>query len=169
MDANNLSFQFPSLLMMVAGNAIAGGAASSPPSTAGNAIAGGAAGGPAGRKTDGDDETDGGGEAGGDGGGEGGGLTSPEGILMLIIAGAIDITGIVLTCFAIDDCGILDITGMLMVGGWMYLRAGASGGMTAAKKGLKKFITASAVEIIPYVGGVSPSWTWLVYSTLKSG
>ena len=100
-----------------------------------------------------------------------GNITSPEGILMLIVAGIIDGIGFIIfilgAWFAIDDYGILDILGMIIIGGWMYLKS--SSNSSAVKKGLKRFITSSVVELIPFLGGASPSWTWLVYKTLKDG
>jgi len=97
-----------------------------------------------------------------------GNLTSPEGILMLLLAVGIDGTGLIITFFLLDDLGILDAIGMVVIGGWMYSRSGSNAG-SATKKGLKRFILSFAVELTPYLGGVSPSWTWLVYKTLKDG
>jgi len=105
-------------------------------------------------------------------GGSGGNLTSPEGILMLSVAVLLDAVGLIIalagTWFGIDDYGILDILGMLTIGGWMLLRGGAGGAKEAAKKGLKRFLIASAVEVVPFLGGVAPSWTILVWKTLKN-
>lgn len=124
------------------------------------------------KKENSDEGEEGGDEiSGGDGGG-GGNLTSPEGILMLCIAALLDAIGMVIalagTWFGIDDYGVLDILGMLIIGGWMLVRGGSSGAKEAAKKGLKRFITASAVEVVPFLGGVAPSWIILVYRTLKN-
>jgi hypothetical protein len=196
MDARIFSLQFPFILMAVGAGAVAGGSgaiggkagggAGGVGTGAGDTKAG--SGGPdSGKgKTKGgeggkDGEGDGGGESGkngeegGGGGGEsaggGGGLTSPEGILMLCIAIMLDCAGFIIfllgTWFAIDDYGILDILGMVIIGGWMLMRSGSSGAKTAVKKGLKRFIEASAVELVPFLGGASPSWVWLVYKTLK--
>jgi hypothetical protein len=98
-------------------------------------------------------------------------LTSPEGVLMLCIAACLDGFGFVLaifgTWFAIDDYGVLDIFGILIIGGWFLIRGlGTSSIKDKVKKTLKRFIGASVVEIIPIIGGLSPSWTWLVWKEL---
>ena len=68
-----------------------------------------------------------------------GNLTSPEGILMLCVAAILDGLGFIIfilgTWFAIDDYGILDIIGAIIIGGWLYMRKGAA----AAKGALKRF------------------------------
>ena len=101
-----------------------------------------------------------------------GGVTSPEGVLMLCIAIFVDGIGFIIfavgTWFGIDDYGILDILGMLVFGGWVFLRSGHMN-TDVAKKGLKRFIKSFVVELIPFLGGASPTWTWLVYKTLKEG
>ncbi len=101
-----------------------------------------------------------------------GGLTSPEGVLLLGIAMVIDGIGflffIIGTWFGIDDYGILDFIGLLIIGGWMLLRSGNLN-TEMAKKGLKRFLKSFVVEMVPFLGGLSPTWTWLVYKTLKEG
>lgn len=122
------------------------------------------------KKSTSDDKSEG--QANFGGGGGGNYLTSPEGILMLTIAIMIDGIGFIIfllgTWFAIDDYGSLDIFGMITIGGWMYLRSNSLNG-AAIKKGFRRFITSSIIELVPFLGGASPSWTWLVYKTLKSG
>jgi len=102
---------------------------------------------------------------------KGGNFTSPEGILMLSIAAVLDGIGLMLfivgTWVAIDDYGMLDIFGMVVIGGWMFARSGVNA--TAVKKGIRRFVTSSAIELVPFLGGASPSWVWLVYKTLKDG
>ena len=60
------------------------------------------------------------------------GLTSPEGLLMLCAAVALDLTGFVIfilgTWFGIDDYGILEIIGITIIGTWMFFRYGVMGG-----------------------------------------
>ena len=104
-----------------------------------------------------------------------GNLTGPEGILMLCVAGLLDAVGFVLFLIlwlGIDDYGILDIIGTVVIGGWLLIRTGSfkgtKGAQDVAKKTLKRFGLAFAIELIPFLGGASPSWTWLVYKELKS-
>ena len=95
----------------------------------------------------------------------------PEGILLLCVAGLLDSIGFVLFLFSwmgIDDYGILDIIGAVIIGGWLLMRTGASKGtQDVAKKTLKRFGFTFAVELIPFIGGISPSWTILVWKELK--
>ena len=100
-----------------------------------------------------------------------GNLTGPEGILMLSVAGILDAIGFAIffigTWFGIDDYGILDILGAVIIGGWMFIRGGGLN-KNIIKKGLKKFSIAFGIELVPFLGGVCPSWTILVYKELKS-
>lgn len=97
----------------------------------------------------------------------GGNLTGPEGILMLCVAGLLDIIGFMfflLSWLGVDDYGILDIFGVIIIGGWLLIRKGqASTGKT-----LKRFLIAFGVEAIPIIGSASPSWIILVWKELKS-
>lgn len=102
----------------------------------------------------------------------GGNLTGAEGVLMLMAGGLLDCAGFVIalagTWVGIDDYGILDIFGFLIIGGWMLMRGMSAGSMASKAKGsIKRFVGASVVEVIPVVGGISPSWTWLVWKELK--
>jgi len=96
-----------------------------------------------------------------------GNLTGPEGILLLCTAVILDGTGLIFLCFSplgIDDYGILDIIGAIIIGGWLYLRKGK----TAGTKVLQKFLIAFGIEAVPFIGSISPSWTILVWDQLKS-
>jgi hypothetical protein len=67
---------------------------------------------------------------------------SPAGVIdgivvfptMFIIALVLDIVGIVLGCFGMDDFFILDIIGTLTIGLWILLRSGQGGGNSPDKK-----------------------------------
>ena len=100
-----------------------------------------------------------------------GGLTSPEGILLLCVAGLLDVIGFGLFLFswlAIDDYGILDIIGTVIIGGWMLLRTGSTAGIEkVAKKSGKRFAIAFGIELVAFLGGACPSWTILVWKELK--
>lgn len=100
-----------------------------------------------------------------------GNLTGPEGILLLCVAGLLDAIGFIFFLFfwlGIDDYGILDIIGTVIIGGWLLIRTGSSKGtQDIAKKTLKRFGFTFAIELIPFLGGISPSWTILVWKELK--
>lgn len=95
-----------------------------------------------------------------------GSLTGPEAIAMLFCAGAIDLLGYILLFAGLDDFGILDIIGMIFIGLWMFTRTGKKNLLSAK---FKRFGFASAVEMIPYIGSLSPSWTIAVFLELKNG
>jgi|SRR3989338_4504600 len=50
-------------------------------------------------------------------------LTSPEAILMLPIAIILDLAGLLLFFFLLDDFGILDVLGMATIGSWILMRS----------------------------------------------
>ena len=96
-------------------------------------------------------------------------LTGPEGILLLCVAGLLDAIGFVLFLLfwiGVDDYGILDIIGVVIIGGWMFVRSGGSN-KNIMKKGLKRFAVAFGIELVPFLGGICPSWTILVWKELK--
>ena len=109
----------------------------------------------------------------------GGGLMSPEGFMLMLIAGTIDSIGIVLIFLGLDDFWITDFAAYSTIGLWILIRTGGfkkptttAGEATekAAKiaKRLKWFRLAAFIgELIPYVGAL-PLWTFLVYSELQT-
>lgn len=114
---------------------------------------------------------------------------SPEVLLMYFISGLLDLTGIVLLCFGLDDFGITDIIGLIFIGGWILFRSQnikavadlkttTTKAKTAQKKATVKigkavknmkwtrFICVFG-ELIPYIGAL-PLWTVLVHGELKN-
>jgi len=87
----------------------------------------------------------------------GGNLTSPEGVLMLIIAGIIDAISIIPVINVASD-----VLGIIIIGGWLVITRSGE----ALKKAIKRFLIACGIELIPVVS-IAPSWTWFVYKTLK--
>ncbi|MBI4123098.1 MAG: hypothetical protein HY458_01900 [Parcubacteria group bacterium] len=111
---------------------------------------------------------------------EGGGasLLSPEGFIMMSIAGIIDIIGIGLVLFGLDDFFITDFIAYCTIGLWMLFRGsrpqmetrGAQAeARTAKMAGRSKWLRPVAFigEVIPYVGAL-PLWTFMVYSELQT-
>jgi len=98
---------------------------------------------------------------------EKGNLTGPEGVLMLCVAAILDGLGLIFFCFSwlgIDDFGVLDIIGVAIIGGWLFIRKGRD----SASGAFKKLLIAFCVEAVPFLGGISPSWIILVWKELKS-
>jgi len=87
----------------------------------------------------------------------GGNLSSPDGILMLCIAGILD---------ALSFIPVLNwvtwVLGIIIIGGWLVITRPKQ----AIKKAVKKFLIVLGIEVIPVVSA-APSWTWFVYKTLK--
>lgn len=90
---------------------------------------------------------------------DGGNLTSPEGILMLCIAGIIDAISLVPAINVLSD-----ILAFLIIGGWLVVTRPGE----ALKQVAKKFFIVFGIEAIPIVS-IAPTWTWFVYKTLKAG
>ena len=106
---------------------------------------------------------------------------SLDAIIFLPFAILLDLIGIVLICFALDDFWITDILGIIFIGGWTYFRSGTVKVTRSAGEKIKRSVGKMAkwvrrlkwlrpllifLEFIPYVG-VLPSWTVLVYLELK--
>ena len=111
---------------------------------------------------------------------EGGGamnVLGPEGFVMMSVAIVIDLIGIIIVCFGLDDFGITDIIGIIFIGSWMFFRSGTmperktpakkSGGgeKTAARNTLRRFGLTGLAELVPYLGAL-PWWTITVYKEL---
>ncbi len=108
-----------------------------------------------------------------------GSLTSPEAILMLTAAGILDLIGLIFFILSfvfgigIPLSWILDVTGLIILGTWMYWRSGS----VTVTKGTKKIISKTSKrlglaflgEIIPFFGDVAFCWTLAVYLELKKG
>lgn len=115
-----------------------------------------------------------------------GSLFSPEAIIMLPLAIILDLIGIILIFFALDDFFITDIIGIVFIVGWIYFRSGTIKVTKKVEKKVGKITTEKAgkmakkikklkwlrplcilAELIPYIGAL-PSWTILVFFELKS-
>ena len=100
-----------------------------------------------------------------------GGITSPEGVLMLLLACFLDGIGIMVLLFGLDDFWILDITGLLLIGTWIFFRTGHVSATATAKKTGKKLLSRIGlgfiIEIIPWFGGLCPSWIIIVWREMS--
>lgn len=103
---------------------------------------------------------------------------TPEAFFMLPFAMFIDLIGIILVCFGLDDFGITDIIAILFINTWLLLRGKQTsykkqdkkGAMNKFKKLLSgktsKFFMGQILELIPYLGSL-PFWTLLVLANLE--
>ena len=111
----------------------------------------------------------------------GGALLSPEGVMMLFIAGLLDflsiVSAILILAFGLGLLlgRIVYIFGFILIGGWQFFRSGTlpgkkGKGMASSllKKFLKKHWKKLAAKVIPVIGDLIPLWTITVYSELKS-
>ena len=109
-----------------------------------------------------------------------GALFSPEGVIMMPIAVILDLVGIILIIFALDDFFITDIIGIIFISAWMFIRSSTAAvpermqkrtqtGVAKLFRGSKwkKFLTPIIGEVIPYVGAL-PCWTLAVYYEITS-
>ena len=104
-------------------------------------------------------------------------LFGPEAVLMLFIAGILDVIGIILVFFFLDDFGVTDIMGIVTISVWILFRSQGieltkGAGKTVAKVGKwgkrLKWLRPLCIigEVIPYVGA-APLWLLLVYAELQ--
>lgn len=93
---------------------------------------------------------------------------SPTLIVILPIAIFLDVTSWILLLFGMDDWGILDLLGIIFIDGWLLFKGGKGLTSSGKKKGLidrlftgkfSRFITPTTIELIPYIGAISPTWT----------
>ncbi|MDD3386805.1 MAG: hypothetical protein PHX92_02685 [Candidatus Pacebacteria bacterium] len=110
---------------------------------------------------------------------------TPELMFMLPSAIFIDLCGLVLVIFGIDDFGIIDIIGILIFFPWLLLRGDSSPSIIDvrehmnAKKGMAgkiktlfkdkktKFLTPLLGELAPWIGGLGFFWTMSVIFNLE--
>jgi hypothetical protein len=92
---------------------------------------------------------------------------TPATIFMLPLAVGLDVAGILLLCFGLDDFGITDAIGIVFIDTWLFFQGsrtvkgnrGLSGFFQKAFKGnVAKYVTPTTLEMIPYVGAL-PMWT----------
>lgn len=100
--------------------------------------------------------------------------STPESVLILPIAVFIDLIGVVLILFGLDDFGLLDSVGIAIIGTWQLFKAGRITAPPVKKGGFlrkvfsgkwSKFFVTWGGEIIPYFGWL-PFWSWAVYFQL---
>lgn len=108
-------------------------------------------------------------------------FASPEGIMMLIFAGFLDVMGLCELLFSligkINPLGgatimgeaistISDIIGLIIIGGWSIIRGKADLKSLKRKRVGLRFGFTFLGEATPFIG-ILPFWTIYVYSILK--
>ncbi|MBL7156090.1 MAG: hypothetical protein ISS87_00610 [Candidatus Pacebacteria bacterium] len=101
---------------------------------------------------------------------------SPEGFLMMSIAIMLDLAGLALFILSFFGIGIavswiLDLIGLIFIGGWMFMRSGKAKATKKAakigKKAFKKLGIGFIGEIIPFFGDIAFCWTIIVFLELR--
>jgi len=100
---------------------------------------------------------------------------TPESFIMIPLAVGLDLVGIILVCFGLDDFGMTDMIGIATIDLWLIIRnkkqkkQGGKGVINNLRKlftgDLTKIATPTLGEIIPYVGAL-PFWTLSVLFNL---
>jgi hypothetical protein len=101
---------------------------------------------------------------------------TPELFFMLPFALILDLSGIILICFALDDFGITDALGIVFINLWLLLRGRKfveNTGRGGAVNNFKKFFTGKQtkflsgfIELVPYLGSILSLWTLTVIFNL---
>lgn len=112
---------------------------------------------------------------------DGMGFFSPIAIIMFLIAGLLDATGLIFLILSFFGIGIAlsyipDIIGLVFLGSLMYFTTGSMTTTKGAQKTIKKATTkllkrlglAFLGEIIPFFGDIAPCWILAVYFHLKN-
>ena len=106
---------------------------------------------------------------------------TPETIIMLPIAFFLDLCGLAVVVFGLDDLGLLDIIGMFTFFPWLLIRGERLPSLAGTKSGAKikesltklfknkhlKFLTPLIGEVTPWVGGLGFFWTLSVLFNLE--
>ncbi|MFA5086238.1 MAG: hypothetical protein WC468_01395 [Candidatus Paceibacterota bacterium] len=102
---------------------------------------------------------------------------TPEAFFMLPLAVGLDVFGIILFCFGLDDFGMTDVIGIAIINFWLIMRnkkprneMGRKGALQNVRNVFTGKYTKFAVpmfgELIPYLG-VLPFWTLSVLFNLS--
>jgi hypothetical protein len=106
---------------------------------------------------------------------------TPETLIMLPAAFFLDLCGLGLVIFALDDLGILDLIGIFIFFPWFFIRGERLPSLTETKSGARiknflaklfknkylKFLTPLIGEVTPWVGGLGFFWTLSVLFNLE--
>lgn len=89
---------------------------------------------------------------------------TPEVMILLPFFAMLDLIGWVLICFGADDFGITDALGFLIGGSYVLFSGGK---LPDPKKTGFKFFTTLGIEMFPYIGSISPTWTLWFLNNLQ--
>jgi len=102
---------------------------------------------------------------------------TPETFFMLPTALFLDLCGLGLVIFGLDDLGILDITGMFVFFPWLLIRGHRPPSLSGRKSFGKikklfknkylRFLTPLIGETTPWLGGIGFFWTMTVLFNLE--
>jgi hypothetical protein len=90
-------------------------------------------------------------------------------LFMLFVALLLDLISLVLICLCLDDFGIMDTCGWIIIGIWSFVKNGSMPSRKGKSQGsniISRFMGTGIIELIPYIGAF-PTWTLYVYSAAK--
>ncbi len=106
---------------------------------------------------------------------------TPETVIMLPVAFFLDLCGLGLVIFALDDLGLIDIIGIFIFFPWLLIKGEKLPSLAETKGGARikgslaklfknkhlKFLTPLIGEVTPWVGGLGFFWTLSVLFNLE--
>lgn len=84
---------------------------------------------------------------------------TPEFLILLPIALILDIVGVILLCCGIDDCGILEVLGLLIFGSRLLTKRRNS---RMFMRAAVRFGGELLIELVPYLDAIFFGYTFLV-------
>lgn len=102
---------------------------------------------------------------------------TPEAFFMLPVALFLDLCGLIIVIFALDDLGLLDVAGIVIFFPWLILRGERPPSLSGRKSFGKikklfkgkylKFLIPFIGEVTPWLGGIGFFWTFTVLANLE--
>lgn len=106
---------------------------------------------------------------------------TPETLIMLPMAFFLDLCGLGIVIFGLDDLGLIDLAGIFIFFPWLLIRGERLPSLAGTKSGARikefltklfknkhlKFLTPLIGEVTPWVGGLGFFWTLSVLFNLE--
>ncbi|MFA5228337.1 MAG: hypothetical protein WC446_01075 [Candidatus Paceibacterota bacterium] len=102
---------------------------------------------------------------------------TPEAFVMIPIALILDLAGLAIVIFLLDDLGIIDLIGVCIFFPWLIIRGHRPPSLSGRKSFAKikklfkgkylKFLLPLFGEVTPWLGGLGFFWTMTVFCNLE--